>query len=151
MATLNSKSDEELEAINNSKIWKSGGVSKQSIQLFEAIAEPESRWSNQGGEVMIKLMLDGKLKRKMVDFKLGNKVIEYFGTYWHADPRKYPDDNIMIQKRKGAVSAKSIRDDDNEYIEQLAKAGYELLVVWELDYTQDPQKVIQQCKAFLHG
>ena len=36
--------------------------------------------------------------------------------------------------------------------EDVKKAnGYELLVVWELDYTQDPQKVIQQCKAFLHG
>lgn len=147
--TLNNKSDEEIEAINNSKIWKSGGVSKQSIRLFEQITRNEARWSEQGGEAMIKLQLDGKLRRKMADFKFNFKIIEYFGTYWHADPRKYPDEQILIRKRSGPVTAKSIRADDKQYIEQLESLGYEVLIVWEQDFITNPADTIQRCNQFL--
>lgn len=147
-ATLNSKPLEEIELINNSKIWKSGGVSKQSIQLFEALDYKEGRYSKQGGEVCVKLELFGKIRHKLVDFVLGNKAIEYFGTYWHADPRRYKDDDI-IQFRSGNRTTKSVRDADAEYLSKLKLAGYDVLVIWEADYMADPLKTVQRCKDFL--
>ncbi len=148
-ATLDAKPDDEIERINNLKIWKSGGVSKQSISLFEKIDSENARWSAHGGEVMIKLIFDGITKRKMIDFKLDNKIIEYFGTYWHADPRKYSDDAIMIQKRNGPETAGSIREHDRLYLSLLKEAGFRVLVIWEHDFTTNPIETIQKCKDFL--
>ena len=151
MQTLLSKPLEEIERINNLKLWRSGGVSKQSIRLFTALDLPEARWSNNGGEVCIPITIDGKLKHRMVDFMLGKKAIEYFGGYWHADPRFYHDNAIIFKRSDGALTAKAIREKDAFYLDKLREYGFDVHVVWEKDFIERPEEVITQCKLFLQS
>lgn len=63
-----------------------------------------------------------------------NKVAyEFFGTYWHSDPRKYdPSDmHTVIGTTHGENYAKSM-----ERIELLKSAGYTVVVMWEMDWDE---------------
>jgi hypothetical protein len=64
-----------------------------------------------------------------VDFKLGNKIIEFDGDYWHSKPEQ-------IKKDKQ-------RDD------YLRKKGYIILRIRESDYRNDKNKIINECLNFL--
>jgi hypothetical protein len=81
---------------------------------------------------------------KEVDFLiLPNKIIEFNGTYSHADPRKYkPDDKIWSK------IAKNIWKTEKIVLEQLRKQGYEILVVWELDLKKDLEKITKRILKF---
>lgn len=147
--TLNDKPIEEIERINNSKLWKSGNVSKQSISLFESIDHQDSRWSCRGGEKLLKVEINGVVKNKMVDFLYQDKIIEYFGTYWHADPRFFPDKDTIIRGRR-QNTVRSINLDDETYLNGLRNLGYKVMVVWEYDFTHHVDDTIKKCKEFLY-
>lgn len=148
--TLNNKPIEEIERINQDKVWKSGNVSKISQRLFEQISIPGSRWGNRRndnhGE---KLVIVGNLKC-LVDFSFNNKIIEFFGDYWHANPGKYSSDKMFI-RRKGNRTAKEIWEEDTIRISTLQQAGYDIMIVWESDFRRDPEKVISKCQKFLNS
>jgi hypothetical protein len=151
-ATLNAKSHEEQEDINRRKIWKAGSMSKISLALFEKIDCPGARWgkkteTNQG-EMMITL---SEKKRVMIDFSLGTKLIEFYGDYWHANPKKYSSTDIIITRKAGPIAGGLIWKLDEERKQALEALGYELHIVWENDFKTNPEKVIQECKNFLNS
>jgi len=37
-----------------------------------------------------------------VDYCLNNKIIEFNGTYWHADPRRYKSGDVQ-RRHKGDI------------------------------------------------
>jgi len=57
-----------------------------------------------------------------------NKVIEYFGDYWHCNPKKYKDDYYHTQVHK---TAKEIWEQDKKRIQLLKNNGYGVKVIWE--------------------
>lgn len=63
-------------------------------------------------------------------------IIEFYGTYWHADPRKYSDD---VPVHDG-IPAKEIWKRDAE---RLKKFGGDSYVVWESDYKKDPESIVE--------
>jgi hypothetical protein len=151
LAAFDSKSDEEMEAINRSKIYKSG-ISKISKVLFaELDCEGCKHWGRDK-ELCIKFPQHELEKRKycFVDFSLGKKVIEFYGTYWHADPRKYKPDSIIYASKKRQHRADKIWISDLERQRLIENAGYQVYIVWEEDYIKDPTAVTLACKRFLH-
>jgi len=77
-----------------------------------------------------------------------NKVIEFYGDYYHGNPRKYADDyyNTQIGKHVAAI-----HDSDNKRIDTLdALFGVETLVVWEYDWRKRPEEMIDKCLKFLN-
>lgn len=70
----------------------------------------------------------------IVDFKIGNIIVEYFGDYWHANPVKYEHSHLI--KKKNKLSSK-IWIDDSIRIECLISKGLSPIVVWENDF-KDP-------------
>lgn len=62
-----------------------------------------------------------------------NLVIEYYGTYWHCDPRKYEQDYYNEKKNK---TAKEIWDYDKIRENHITNNGYKLVIIWENDYKQ---------------
>ena len=60
-----------------------------------------------------------------------NIVIEYYGTYWHCDPRKYKQDYYNQKKNK---TAQEIWDYDKIRETHIIKSGYKLIIIWETDY-----------------
>jgi len=86
----------------------------------------------------------GKQKVHRVDYLHNNKIIEYYGDYWHGNPKIYkPED--MIRKKK----VKDVWDHDQRKIQDLKNNGYSVLIIWENDYINDPAAIIQQCKDFI--
>lgn len=64
-----------------------------------------------------------------VDFKIGNKIIEFDGTYWH--------------------SKSSFKDKKRD--EYLISKGYDVLRVKEENYKENKEKVIEQCINFINN
>lgn len=69
---------------------------------------------------------------KKYDFKIGNTLIELNGEFWHANPEKYHDDDILSFPG-GSVIAKNIWEKDLIKKDIAEKNGYKLIVYWE-DY-----------------
>lgn len=75
------------------------------------------------------------------------KVIEFNGDKWHANPIKYNENDIPIKFLKR--NAKQIWDIDKKKIDLLNQKGYNCFVVWESEYRKNPQKIINECVKFL--
>lgn len=69
-----------------------------------------------------------------------NTVIEFYGDYWHCNPRKYPSTFYHHVKRK---TAQEIRDNDALRCQLLVDAGYHVVIIWELDFNADKQNTTQ--------
>lgn len=143
--TLSGKTEEEKDLINKKKIYKSGMSSKQEKYLLEKLKE------------ITRLELEHQfiIKRNDVssryfsyDIKYNNKIIEYNGDLWHANPSKYKKDDIpgFPGNKK---TANEIWDKDKLKQKLALDNGYEILIVWENDMKIDKQKSIQECINFL--
>lgn len=72
-----------------------------------------------------------------LDFLLiSGEALEVNGTYWHADPRVYPDGPVHASQRRSHVLYERKRA-------ALARLGVPLLEVWELDIEADPAKAVK--------
>ncbi len=79
------------------------------------------------------LFPDGFLESK-------NLVIEFHGSFWHADPRYYNEDQIIHH----GITAKEIWE-NNKNKENLYKTlGYNYLVVWSYDFLENKEKCIKE-------
>ena len=61
-----------------------------------------------------------------IDFVLNDKIIEFDGTYWHTVPEKELAKDAFLELK-----------------------GYKVMHVKELDYKNEPEKVLQNCLTFL--
>ncbi len=86
----------------------------------------------------------GKRKNHRVDFLYEKKIIEYYGDYWHGNPKFYTHDQF-IRKKKVA----DVWEHDAQKIKDLEDNGYSVLIVWENDYASDSDAVIKKCKDFV--
>jgi G:T-mismatch repair DNA endonuclease (very short patch repair protein) len=72
-----------------------------------------------------------------------NLIIEFYGDYWHCNPKKYKSDYFHPHKKK---TAKEIWDEDKLRIDYLKKMGYNLEVIWEREFSDDKKlnKIIKK-------
>ena len=89
-------------------------------------------------------VLKGENGYYVYDIKVGNKLIEYNGDYWHCNPNIYDSDFI----RKGKSSSE-IWSKDNKKTMLAEKFGYTVYTIWEQDYKTDKNKVMDLCKDYL--
>lgn len=68
------------------------------------------------------------------------KIIEFNGTYWHMDPRKYKATDI---NSKTGVAAKDCWEYDKYKIELSSLLGFKTYVVWEDDWIKDKDRTIE--------
>ncbi len=84
--------------------------------------------------------------RYSFDYMLGDKIIEFNGDYWHANPKIYKKDYI---NKTLNLTAYEIWKKDEKRKKYIQKQGYQLYVVWESDYKNDPENTIKKCLQFL--
>jgi hypothetical protein len=91
------------------------------------------------------VLVSGYSKSYNVDFCKGNKIIEFYGDYWHANPLFYSKDEYIRQKRVA-----DIWEHDTKKLKDLEHNGFKIKVIWETNYKNNPAKVIEECKRFLN-
>jgi hypothetical protein len=67
------------------------------------------------------------------------KLIEFYGTYWHADPRFFEASHFFSQKNQTSAQ---IRARDQAKKSYALSNGFELQVIWEHDWQKNKQQVI---------
>ena len=85
-----------------------------------------------------------------VDFMYDEKIIEFYGTIFHADKRFYKHDDNPNPFDEN-LKSKDIWDNDKRRINTIKEKGYKTLIIWEYDYLSDPIETIKKCKEFLYG
>lgn len=130
------------------------GRSKIADELFNNIynrldIEDESDIMTGDNEMSIQVNdKNGDLHIFRYDFtiKSKNRIIEFNGDYWHCNPLKYNEDYTHPIRKQTAAYVWQWDD----YKKRIAnKFGYEVKVVWEKEYNDDPEGVVNSCMEFL--
>jgi G:T-mismatch repair DNA endonuclease (very short patch repair protein) len=156
LKTLDNKTEEEKERILRLKATtKKGGKSKIAIELCKALDRPGAFWGtidkNQPGEKMFAVN-EGAVKRIMVDFCFENKIIEFYGDYWHQNPVRFKPTNKIISRSGGDkkfITAQEKWNLDAQRISWLENQGYMVKIIWEHDYRKHSDKIVKECLEFL--
>ena len=81
-----------------------------------------------------------------------NKIIEFNGDYWHANPELYLFEdyvgNIIDNK---PTYAYEIWAKDAKKLSFAKDNGYEVLVIWEAEFRELPKSTVEKCLKFLRG
>lgn len=136
-STLNAKPPEERARINELKMWKGGCVSEAETELALLLAEYGC--SQQTAIVTSNCC-------SIVDISKGNKVIEYYGDYWHSNPVKYSPEYFNKQTNMTACEKWS---KDCDRINNIITNGYSVMIVWENDFKLNKTQTILNCIKFL--
>jgi G:T-mismatch repair DNA endonuclease (very short patch repair protein) len=112
---------EQMKQTHKSGKIKSGIVSKREKEIVNEIKQ-----------MGYKLIPSYRVDSKICDVYIPslNLIIEYFGDYWHCNPKKYESDYFNYKKNKFAWE---LWDYDKKKIDLIKSYGYNLEVVWEGD------------------
>jgi len=150
--TMNSKSDEEKAEILKKKIFSDDNYSKVSQKLFWEIYDNIQTIIQTEKDLYFKELNNEyflNFKNKdffLADFKFKNKIIEFNGDYWHANPSLYDSEWVNCVRK---MTAKQIWEKD-QYKYDKINEKYELLVIWEKDFDENPEEVVKKCLEFLN-
>ena len=78
------------------------------------------------------------------DFYYNNILIEFNGDYWHGNPKIYNEDKIF--SRHGyELKITDIWNNDKRKKEFAEQLGYTVITIWEQDYRNNPDDIIDYC------
>jgi len=80
------------------------------------------------------------------DFTYNKKIIEFNGDYWHCNPKLYEADYFNKNK---SLTATEIWEYDKEKVKTAEMYGYQVLIVWEHDWLNNHERVLDNCKKFI--
>lgn len=84
-----------------------------------------------------------------VDYKYRDKIIEYNGSFWHADPTIFNADDIHPVSQ---ITALSIWKTDEDRLCNIRAQGFDIKVIWSSDIiTKGVDIIIEECRKFLKG
>ena len=79
-----------------------------------------------------------------------NKIIEFNGDYWHANPAKYKStDKIKFPGNNNIKEAHEIWNKDHIRITDFISGGYDVLIIWEHDWDNSRDIVYDTIQNFL--
>jgi hypothetical protein len=139
LSSLNSKSEDEIKAINRKKASPGCNISKAEYEILKEL-------KNNNFDIHHQFCISSE-KGYIYDFRMENKIIEYYGDYWHCNPKIYKND-YENKRLKMTAKEKWIADKEKELFAE--KNNYQLMVVWESDYKENPEKIIKECIKFLN-
>ena len=87
-------------------------------------------------------------KGYLFDFCYNNKLIEFNGDYWHANPDFYGPQSFIKAKNK---KAKDIWEYDKIKIQTANNQGFQVLTIWENEYRNNKEETINKCIEFLNS
>lgn len=141
-----------LSLKNNDKIFIGySGISQELFKNISSILKREFLYAVSGGEFKIQKDNGGYYFYDFTDIS-NNKIIEYNGDMYHANPLKYKENDYPHPFRK-KLTSKEIWDKDKLKNKKACEHGYDILVIWDSEYRnksdKNKQEVIQKCINFL--
>ena len=123
--------------------------SKISLELFLEIEKNIDLDCFYGkNEKIIQFYADEKYFCFYADFMCENKIIEFYGDYFHGNPEVYNKDKIIGSKYKH-FSAEDAWKKDSDRINLIKNQGYDILIIWENDYKKDKEKIKNKCVEWI--
>ena len=81
-----------------------------------------------------------------------NKIIEYNGDQYHANPKIYSsNDTPHPYHKEKKYSAEKIWEKDKKKIDLANENGYQVLTIWDSDYRKNPLETLEKCINFLNN
>jgi len=106
--------------------------SKLELEIFNYL-------KNKFPEIKQQLCLTESGNIFYYDMFINNIIIEYNGTYWHADPRKYKATDKIRNKTAEECWMK------DKFKQNLAnKNGYIIFYIWESDYVKNKMHILNE-------
>jgi G:T-mismatch repair DNA endonuclease (very short patch repair protein) len=68
--------------------------------------------------------------------------VEFNGDYWHANPIKYEETQLISYPNKTLKTAKSVWEEDEKKLKHIEDRGFRTYVVWERDYVSDKESTV---------
>ena len=140
LRTMDSKTQEEKDRINKSKVLSGNHVSKNEQEVYNYL-------KNIFKDIESQFILRNEDGCRIFDMKIGKKLVEYNGDYYHCNPKIYSSN--FINKRLNKTS-REVWEKDKKKIQLANKFGYELFTIWEKDYKENKTKILQECINFLN-
>jgi G:T-mismatch repair DNA endonuclease (very short patch repair protein) len=146
-STINNRSDEQKKNVSDRMsmaqklIWNNFSDEQIAIRLKKlhnnknSISKLEIRVRNILNELNISFKPQFSIGRNTYDIKLNdvNLIIEVNGDFWHANPIKYKENDILNFPNNLLVSAKSLWEKDRKKTEKALKHGFKVITLWEKD------------------
>jgi hypothetical protein len=131
------------------------GYSKISQELFYHILgtydineRDKINFATHNGEFKLDKPNGGVYIYDFID-TVNNKIIEYNGDMYHANPKKYKKTDTPHPYRKNITSLEIWKSDKNKLI-TAKNNGYDVLVIWDSEYRWgNKEKVVKKCLKFL--
>ena len=76
------------------------------------------------------------------------KLIEIYGDYWHGNPKKYKKTDIILKGSSREMTVDYKRKFDAKKNRYAKKNGFDLLVIWEYDITNNFEKMCKKLMAY---
>jgi len=140
---LNRWNDRQAQWLNAFK--KSGvhnGFSKSSDAFFRKLSESVHNLQYSKNEIV--LTINGQSIAVDCMRSGGRNIIEYHGDYWHANPNKFKNTDMIRSKK-----VQDIWESDARRRTILNENGYTVLTVWESNVKINQEKEIIRCINFL--
>lgn len=125
-------------------------ISKESMAFFSQLDKllapelaAESVTGYKGPERWI--MQDKKFY--FVDYLIENCIIEYNGSFWHADPRQFVAEQIHPVTQ---LTAKEMWQKDADRTKVFTDLGYKVLTIWSKDVAHNITDELTKCKEFIN-
>lgn len=82
----------------------------------------------------------------VVDFfvKELDKVVEFYGDYWHCNPTIYNPEHIIKHPNTNGKLVSEVWEHDANRITAIKSVGVDVLVVWERDFMDNPTDVVEK-------
>lgn len=150
------KATRELNTFLSTRKFFIKNYSSVANELFDTLREKllnakykEFYYHNHNQEWFINIK---NYKTIYLDFFLKDtgKVIEFHGDYWHCNPSIYTSDQL-IKIGNEYKKVTKVWDDDRIRVDYIKKVPYvkDVLIVWQKEYTDNSDEVVDKCMKFL--
>ena len=83
-----------------------------------------------------------KIGKYYFDIRIGNKLIEINGSYWHANPKEYKATDIIKYPGKKRTLAMNVWKKDLKKKLQAQKRGYKVFYLWQDQINNSTQNAL---------
>lgn len=128
----------EIRSEHMKRSWAAGKIKPNINSINESEEEQElrdlcSEWFPDENVRKTTLNINGSWFYP--DIRIGkNIIVEFYGDYWHANPKKYPINEVITYPGNRSVYPKEVHDTDKKRIDILKTEGFEVLIIWQSEF-----------------